>query len=287
MNPVAAILPCGTRLHLQHGPIDLIIGADGARQVAFDAAEARFQTVLQELVRELDQLRQPMTLERALFVGRIARRMARAVRPHNLTFVTPMAAVAGAVADEILNAMRQATPLRRAYVNNGGDIALHLAPGETFTSAMASVEGHDLGRIKVASRDRIGGIATSGRGGRSLSLGIADSVTVLARTAALADVAATLIANAVNLPDHPAITRRPASDLQDASDLGDQLVTTHCAPLAQPDIHHALQSGLIVAEKMRDAGLIRAASLHLQGESRHAGPSGLTGQQNKRTLLNA
>ncbi|MBO9448848.1 UPF0280 family protein [Tropicibacter sp. R16_0] len=287
MKPVAAILPCGTRLHLQHGPIDLIIGADGARQTAFEAAEARFQTVLQELVGELAELRQPMTSDRPRFEGRIARRMARAVRPHSRTFVTPMAAVAGSVADEVLNTMRQATPLRRAYVNNGGDIALHLAPGERFTSAMASVEGGDLGRIEITSRDRIGGIATSGRGGRSLSLGIADSVTVLARTAAQADVAATLIANAVDLPDHPAITRRPASDLQDDSDLGDRLVTTHCAPLAGPEIHHALQSGLIVAEKMRDAGLIRAASLHLQGESRHAGPSGLTGQQNKRTLLNA
>ena len=31
MTPVAAILPCGTRLHLQHGPIDLVIGADGAK----------------------------------------------------------------------------------------------------------------------------------------------------------------------------------------------------------------------------------------------------------------
>ena len=111
MNPVAAILPCGTRLHLQHGPIDLIIGADGARQVAFEAAEARFRTVLQELVGELDQLRQPITPDHAPFAGRIARRMARAVRPHSLTFVTPMAAVAGSVADEILNTMRHATPL--------------------------------------------------------------------------------------------------------------------------------------------------------------------------------
>lgn len=287
MKPLAAILPCGTRLHLQHGPIDLIIGADGARQVAFDAAQARFQTVLQELVGELAELRQPMTLDRRPFDGRIARRMARAVRPHSLTFVTPMAAVAGSVADEILHAMRQATPLRRAYVNNGGDIALHLAPGERFKSAMASVEGLDLGRIEIAARDRVGGIATSGRGGRSLSLGIADSVTVLARTAAQADVAATLIANAVDLPDHPAITRQPARDLQDDSDLGDRLVATQCAPLTRTEIHHALQSGLIVAEKMRDAGLIRAASLHLQGKSRHAGPSGAARHQNKRTLFNA
>jgi ApbE superfamily uncharacterized protein (UPF0280 family) len=50
MNPMAAILPCGTRLHLQHGPIDLIISADGQRERAFEAANACFQTVLTELV---------------------------------------------------------------------------------------------------------------------------------------------------------------------------------------------------------------------------------------------
>ena len=52
------------------------------------------------------------------------------------------------------------------------------------------------------------GIATSGWRGRSFSLGIADAVTVLAATAAEADAAATVIANAVDLPGHPAIDTR-------------------------------------------------------------------------------
>ena len=66
------------------------------------------------------------------------------------------------------------------------------------------------------------GVATSGWRGRSFSLGIADAVTVLAATAAAADAAATIIANAVDLPGHPAIARRPASELEDDSDLGDR-----------------------------------------------------------------
>ena len=51
-------------------------------------------------------------------------------------FITPMAAVAGAVAEEILAAMASAAELSRAYVNDGGDIALHLAAGEKFVVGM-------------------------------------------------------------------------------------------------------------------------------------------------------
>jgi ApbE superfamily uncharacterized protein (UPF0280 family) len=67
-------------------------------------------------------------------------------------------------------------------------------------------------------------VATSGwrckgKGGRSFSFGIADAVTVLAGSAAAADAAATVIANAVDLPGHGAITRRPASAIDPDSDL--------------------------------------------------------------------
>ncbi len=287
MRPVSALLSCGTRLHLQHGPIDLIIGADGDRAGAFAAAQSRFETVLEELVGDLRLLKSPMSQTSPRAEGTIAQHMQNAVRPHCAQFVTPMAAVAGAVADAVLHAITKTTDVRRAYVNNGGDIAIHLQPGQSFSMAMASVEGHDLGRLQINAEDDVSGIATSGAGGRSLSLGLADSVTVLAQTAATADVAATLIANAVNLDDHPAITRRPASDIQDDSDLGQQLVTVQCGALSRTDIHHALQSGQIVAEKMRIANLIRAASLSLQGESRQAGHSGFTEHQPNRTLINA
>ena len=69
------------------------------------------------------------------------------------------------------------------------------------------------GSITIDAATDVRGIATSGQGGRSLSRGIATSVTVLAHNAAAADVAATLIANAVDLPGHPALTRVPADDL--------------------------------------------------------------------------
>jgi uncharacterized protein len=76
------------------------------------------------------------------------------------------------------------------------------------------------GAIEITRDMPVRGIATSGRHGRSLSLGIADSVTVLAATAAAADAAATLIANAVDLPGHAAVRRAPACSLDPDSDLG-------------------------------------------------------------------
>ena len=128
-------------------------------------------------------------------------------------FITPMAAVAGAVAEEILGAMVRSAGLARAYVNNGGDIALHLEDGEHFTVGLIDrPDARGLMRTTViGSGDPSRGVATSGRHGRSFSLGIADAVTVLAPTASQADAAATIIANAVDLPGHPAITPLPGA----------------------------------------------------------------------------
>lgn len=272
---VAALLDGGNRLHLQHGPIDLIIGADArvpeARNRAFAAAAARFDGLLEELVAELPVLRAQVTPGLPALQGPVARRMQAAVRPHADVFITCMAAVAGAVADEILAAMTAAVPLSRAFVNNGGDIAIHLGEGTRFTSAMAGLDGRDLGRIAVSAGDGIGGIASSGAGGRSFSLGIADSVTVLARSAAEADAAATLIANAVDLPTHPGIRRQPARDLQPDSDLGARLVVTGVPDLTAAEVAQALDAGVARAAELLARGRIAAAALFLQGGQRLVG----------------
>lgn len=275
---MAAVLADG-RLHLQHGPIDLIVDADGTgRPTALAAARARFETILEELVAELPALRRPCLPGRAAgFSGAVARRMSAAVLPHaGSTFVTPMAAVAGAVADEVLAAMVAAggpAGLSRAYVNNGGDIAFHLAAGQRYDLAVGREgrPGAFHGRLAVAAEDPVRGVATSGRGGRSLSFGIAEAVTVLAHCAAAADAAATLLANAVDLPGHPAIARRPATDLDPDSDLAQRLVVTGCPSLAPAETGAALDNGLALARRMQAAGLIAGAALFLQGESRIAG----------------
>jgi hypothetical protein len=192
-----------------------------------------------------------------------------AVRPFAVNcFITPMAAVAGSVAEEILTAMTQNARLVRAYVNNGGDIALHLAAGEHFSVGLAErPDAPGLMRTMVIhAADRTRGIATSGRHGRSFSLGIADAVTVLAQTASQADAAATIVANAVDLPGHPAIVRRPACDLQPDSDLGALLVTRDVGELSGVEIEDALGAGAARARELLAVGLIEGAALRLQGE---------------------
>ena len=255
----SAALLSGDRLHLHHGPIDLVIGWDGpGRSSAFRRAEVRFATILDELVPELPRLRRPVCTG---FEGPVAQRMARATAPHQATFVTPMAAVAGAVADEVLGAMRPGPDVGKAYVNNGGDIACHITGNARLTVMGAT------GPITLTGTERVRGVATSGWRGRSLSLGIADAVTVLARDAARADVAATLIANSVDLPKHPAIQRRPATEIAPDSDLGERPATVSVGPLTLADVRTALAAGARVARHMRDGGLIDGVSLTLNGET--------------------
>jgi ApbE superfamily uncharacterized protein (UPF0280 family) len=271
----AVLLADGRRLHLQHGPIDIIAEAFGApaeRRLAYRQAAARFAGVLDELVAELDLLRRPLGALSPPLTGAIARRMAAAVWPYRGRYVTPMAAVAGAVAEAVLAAMTAGRRLARAYVNNGGDIALHLAPGERLAAGV--VANADLpalaGSVVVTHAMPVRGIATSGWRGRSFSLGIADAVTVLAADAAAADAAATIIANAVDC-DHPAIARAPASHLREDTDLGDLQVTVAVGALPVQAIERALTRGAGRAEACRRAGLIVAASLMLQGQVRTVG----------------
>lgn len=273
----AVILPCGKRLHLQHGPIDLIIGVSDFRHEVFLAATNRFETVLQELVSELPELRQSLRPQTHRPLGAIANMMDEACRPYCPDhFVTRMAAVAGAVADSVLDAMKAVGSLKKAYVNNGGDIALHLDGDETFTTAMASQNGVELGRISLSGDDSISGIATSGRHGRSFSLGVADSVTVLAKSAAKADVAATLIANEVDIANHSLITRVPAYSLDLDSDLGDRLVVTDCKELSMCEQAEAISKGERKAQKLFEEGLIDGAAIFFQNERRLIGSQKLS-----------
>lgn len=259
MNKVQAQRLSGGRLHLQHGPIDLVIWAEGpatAVQAGYRAARARMEHVLQELAGELPLLRRPYPQVE----GRIAKRMAAACAPYRPLFLTPMAAVAGAVAEEVLAHLIQ-PHMTRAYVNNGGDIAIHLTEGQRLTCAVAAAGRHG---VEITHGSAIRGIATSGWGGRSFSFGIADAVTVLARSASMADAAATVIANAVDLPAHPAIRRKPACDLQADSDLGARLVTTQVPDLSPAECDTAIAAGMACAYDLQSRGIIEAAAIFLQ-----------------------
>ena len=275
MQPIRKRLDDG-RWHFHYGPIDLVISVDGeldATDRALTACWQRFAEILPELVAELSLLRQPLK-QLTWLSSPVARRMVRASWPHRSQFITPMAAVAGAVADELIGFFAAEPAIRRAGINNGGDIALHLQPGQRYTIGLvtdiASLAAEPQGHFEVDASMPVRGVATSGWRGRSMSLGIADSVTVLAQSAAMADAAATMIANAVNA-QHEAIQRAPASTLKDDTDLGDLLVTTQVGPLPAVVIQQALDDGAKYAQYLLGEGLIFAAALTLQGQSRLVG----------------
>lgn len=271
VNPPAIARLPGNRLHLQHGPIDLVIEARGAADEvdrAYRQAWDRFQDILETLAGELPLLRAAIDGAYPLARGPVARRMVAACWPHRAQFITPMAAVAGSVADEMLASMRSGRTLRSAYVNDGGDIAVWLAGGATLAAGIVN----DPARPELGAAlklDRPCGLATSGWRGRSQSLGIADAVTVIAGSAAAADAAATLIANAVNV-EHPSIRRLPANQAKSDSDLGARLVTVGVGALPSACAAEALERGLAAAHAMQQARLVEAAYLSLQGQVRVA-----------------
>jgi hypothetical protein len=135
--------------------------------------------------------------------------------------------------------------------------------GEFSRGAVPAING----AMRIDAASGVGGIATSGTRGRSFSLGIADAVTVVAHSAAAADAAATLIANAVDI-DSPAITRRPARELDPDSDLRDLPVTVSVGLLGPADVEAALAAGAERALGYRERGLILDAALMLQGSTR-------------------
>jgi len=293
-----------SRWHFQHGPIDLMIAADGtpdALDAASQAAWQGFTGLLAALVDELPMLRQPILPHAPLRVlpfqpcadlppmhdrpgvqGAVAQRMLAACLPYAQHIcITPMATVAGAVADTVIQAFARQPGIRRAFVNNGGDIALHLTQGTQYrvglydmgrenrrTLGADALCVNDLeGAFTVSAASSVRGIATSGWRGRSFSLGIADSVSVLAACSAQADAAATVIANQVDA-DHPAIHRAPAHTLKDDSDLGAALVTTRVGCLPDAVVQKALTRGERQARALLAAGLIEGAALLLQGQRR-------------------
>ena len=282
------------RWHFQHGPMDIVIGASGqpaALAHAHQHAWERFKVILDELVQELVLLRRPVQGACPLH-GPIARRMWQACQPYQSGFITPMAAVAGAVAQDLI-ASYVRDGVGRAWVNNGGDIALHLAPGQSVRIGLyadiARLDSKELcggirtdGAFEVASLSPVRGVATSGWRGRSFSMGIADSVTVLARTAAQADAAATVIANAVDVHD-ARILRRPACELKDDSDLGALPATVDVPALEPALVRQALQAGVVRAQALRAAGLIWSAALVCQNQMVITDTAAIGKLENQRT----
>jgi len=276
LEPVQVLKP--DLVLVDWGPMTLTISAWAGGQprpvIAAQAARValRLLAVLADFQKYLKRPVAELPLERPAPAVAARARDAAAALGRGLT---PLAAVAGAVADELARVSLD-LGADKVIINNGGDIALRLGPGQSAQVGLRASAGQEagekteakaplLGRLNIAAADGIGGVATSGWGGRSFSLGLADAVSVWARSAALADAAATALGNAVKA-EVAGVTRRPARELDPASDLGDTLVTIAVPDLSDAERAAALAAGRAEALKMRDEGALLGCLIALQGD---------------------
>lgn len=222
---------------------------------------AEFQGYLRRRVRELPAGRPlPPLVERA----------ARACRAVD-SGLTPLAAVAGAVADEVAE-FALALGADRVVVNNGGDIAVRLSPGQTLGVGVKPPDPEQgepsplMGRLNLRGGDGVGGVASSGWQGRSHSSGVADLVTVWAVSAAQADAAATALGNAAQAHG-PESRSMPAQEIDPDSGLGDQKITTQVGPLPREKRLVALRGARDLARRLHGRGLIIGCLVLVQGEA--------------------
>lgn len=248
------------RLFLRHGPINIVLEAIGIdKDLAYQNVKGYFETLLEQLVLDMELLKEEVVFNRK-FNNKISQSMQDATERYSPAFITPMAAVAGSIADNILRVLINNTNLEKAYVNNGGDVSFYLNKNQIMKTSLAAIPNM-IAEIKYKDKSR--GIATSGWRGKSFSRGIADSVTVLADNAAMADAAATMIGNAVDIYNHPKIKKQPANEMYEDSDLKNLLITVEVGLLTKIEIKKALKNGYQTALQYINKDLINTALIQL------------------------
>ena len=209
--------------------------------------------------------RKSVTLETKNIYPEIVRRMIEATQRIGEPDLTPLAAVAG-TASEMVADFIFGKGGTKVIVDNGGDIAIRLREGEIVrvgikTDISAKQPAY---LISIDSTMGIGGVATSGLGGRSFTKGIASAATVLAEKASLADAAATVVGNYTNVDD-PNISRTLAEKIYPDTDIAGEWVTTEVGTLSQKKIEQALNRGLSKAHSICQKGWIQGALITVQG----------------------
>lgn len=262
------------QVFLEYGPINMVIG--GWRQgkplsAELDEAAAVAAHHLEELSRVPDRAGVPYFFwgkehknPAVLHLPPVFSYMCAAVKATGDHSLTPMAAVAGAIADLTVEALRS-RGATKAFANNGGDIAVQVGQGEKIVIGIVSslATGKITHTLTLTSREYIGGIATSGLGGRGFTKGVADAVVVLAGNARLADACATLIANAT-LIETPEVLQVKAETLDPQTDLVGQMVTKEVQTLPPAMIEKALRGGKEFALRLIKKGLIKGAFIFVQ-----------------------
>jgi hypothetical protein len=224
--------------------------------------------VLEDLAKSLSVIKKKsQVLEIEEDFPDVVRRMIEATKKMEETDLTPLAAVAGTTADMVADFMfsRGGTKI---IVDNGGDIAIRLREGEVARVGIKTEidAKQPTYLISIDSTMGIGGVATSGLGGRSFTKGIASAATVISESASFSDAAATVIGNFTNVED-PNITRSLAEKIYPDTDIAGEWITVKVGRLCEEKIEKALTNGLSKANSICEKGLIKGAFIALQGKA--------------------
>ncbi|MBS3780436.1 MAG: FAD:protein FMN transferase [Desulfovermiculus sp.] len=263
MTSERSLYPMGPgKVRAEWGPMRLVLEVWRKKKpdddLAWFGGRIAFQA-LEDVGAEYRRLQAPSLGLKISPRSRVAAAMLQATRAFMEPDLTPIAAVAGSIADQVADWLVD-QGAEKAIVDNGGDIAIRLSPDSVARVGLQALpqqpeENHTL---YLHGRQASWGVATSGLGGRSLTKGIASSVTVLAQTAAAADAAATAVANACTVDD-ARILRIPAQSVDPASDLGEDLVIMGLEPLEDELWNMALERAMAKAERYLSQGWIFGA----------------------------
>jgi len=260
----------GGRIMAEYGPMRLVIsacvGKVPQRDVCVSAAQEAF-SCFERVAALKKELSSPFTRDLMCLEDSIARAMVESVREMGDEDLTPLAAVAGALADAVADFLFE-RGMTRVLVNNGGDISVRLLGDELVRVGLgpAAWQSPAWNVIVLDSSFSSWGVATSGLGGRSFTRGVASSVTVLATAACLADAAATAVANASFVED-ASVIRRKAGEIDPGTDIPDLEVTLRVGPLSREKRYRAIGKALRRAEDLVEKGVILGASVSVDGES--------------------
>jgi len=269
-NSPIDVLSNGTVL-VDYGPMHMFISAFENKKPLIKLAEegAHFaMKVLEDLAKFLSVIKKKsQVLEIEEDFPDVVRRMIEATKKMGETDLTPLAAVAGTASDVVADFMfsRGGTKI---IVDNGGDIAIRLREGEVARVGIKTEidAKQPTYLISIDSSMGIGGVTTSGLGGRSFTKGIASAATVLSQTAAFSDAAATVIGNFTNVED-PNIVRFLAEKIYPDTDIAGEWITVKVGRLCEEKIEKALTNGLSKANSICEKGLIKGAFIALQGKA--------------------
>lgn len=260
------------RIYVDNGPVQMTIYAERKGILMpkkVNKAGENIESILLSLIKVLPLAKKPWPeLPAGMSLPKVLKKMHDAAKATGDPTMTSMCAVAGSFADLTADYLVE-KGATKVLVNNGGDIALRLKLGaETNLGIADKVGGHAFYKMTIAANQKIGGVATSGLGGRSFTLGVADAVVVLASTAALADACATYIANTTSISS-PFVTKQKASELDWDTDIPDLMVTTSVGNLKNEEIELALEQGYRSAVALLEKDVIKGCLIFVKGRCRY------------------